>query len=77
MPHVTVKMIAGRSEAQKQALTAAIAEALKTHAKCSDDSISMAIEDIADKDAWTAQVYNPEIAPQIDKLYKKPGYKPA
>jgi 4-oxalocrotonate tautomerase len=75
MPHVVVKMWAGKSEAQKTALAQAMVEALKATLGSSDSSISVAIEDVA-PEAWMAQVYEPEIAPQLASLYKKPGYGP-
>jgi len=74
MPHVNVKMITGRSEAQKKALTEAITKAVMEHAGSSEKSVSIAIEDIAEKD-WGPKVYDVEIAPVMDKLYRKPGYK--
>jgi 4-oxalocrotonate tautomerase len=75
MPHVVVKMWAGKSEAQKTALSEAMVEALKATIGSSDSSISVAIEDVAPQD-WMQQVYAPEIAPQLESLYKKPGYGP-
>ena len=75
MPHVVVKMLPGRSEAQKRALSNAITEAVMTHAVCGEDAVSIAIEDVGGTD-WKPLVYNPEIAPKMDQLYKKPGYKP-
>jgi 4-oxalocrotonate tautomerase len=75
MPHVVVKMWAGKSEAQKTALAQAMVEALKATLGSSDSSISVAIEDVA-PETWMAQVYEPEIAPQLESLYKKPGYGP-
>ena len=74
MPHVNVKMITGRTEAQKKALTDAITKAVMEHAGSSEKSVSIAIEDIAEKD-WGPKVYDVEIAPVMDKLYRKPGYK--
>jgi 4-oxalocrotonate tautomerase len=74
MPHVTVKMLPGRSEAQKQDLTEAISQAVMTHAVCGIDAVSVAIEDVTDAD-WGPKVYDIEIAPVMDQLYKKPGYK--
>jgi len=76
MPHVVVKMWAGKSEAQKTALAAALVQALKNTVGSSDSSISVAILDVAPED-WMAQVYEPEIAPQLESLHKKPGYGPA
>ncbi|MGM9487873.1 tautomerase family protein [Ideonella sp. YS5] len=76
MPHVVVKMWAGKTEAQKQALAQAMVEALKAAVGSSDSSISVAIEDVA-PEQWMQQVYEPEIAPRLESLYKKPGYGPA
>jgi len=75
MPHVVVKMWAGKSEEQKAALTQALADALKTTLGSSDSSISVAIEDVAPED-WMRQVYETEIAPRMETLHKKPGYRP-
>ncbi len=75
MPHVIVKMNAGRSEAQKAALTDEIVKAVMTHAKCAEDAISVAIEDIGPGE-WTEKVYRPDILPNLDQLHKKPGYDP-
>ena len=75
MPHVVVKMWAGKTEEQKQALAQAMVEALKTTLGSSDSSISVAIEDVAPQD-WMQQVYEPEIAPRLQSLHKKPGYGP-
>lgn len=74
MPHVSVKMFPGRSEEQKKALTEAIAKALIEHASSSEPSISIAIDDVA-KDDWNTQVYDTQIAPAMERLYRKPGYK--
>lgn len=75
MPHVIVKMFAGKTEEQKQALTAEIARALMTAIGSTEKSISVAIEDVAPED-WTEKVYVPEIAGKPDLIYKKPGYDP-
>ncbi|MBG1231758.1 tautomerase family protein [Aestuariivirga litoralis] len=75
MPHVIVKMIPGRSEAQKRALSDAITKAVIEHAKSAEGDVSVAIEDVPDSE-WMPKVYNLEIAPVLDKLYKKPDYGP-
>lgn len=75
MPHVVVKMFPGRSEAQKSELAAKITEALVAAAGSREESVSVAIEEVA-PEAWMDQVYGPEIAPRLDALYKKPGYGP-
>ena len=36
----------------------------------------VAIEEVRPSD-WLEKVYRPDIEPQMDKLYKKPGYGPS
>jgi 4-oxalocrotonate tautomerase len=76
MPHVIVKMLPGRTEQAKANLAEAITRAVMQHANCAETSVSVSIEDVA-ADAWTAQVYTPDIAGKPHTLYKKPGYDPA
>ncbi|MCM5557521.1 tautomerase family protein [Pleomorphomonas sp. JP5] len=75
MPHVVVKMKEGRSEEQKQRLAELVTKAIMDGAGCKDSAVSVAIEDIPSDD-WVSTVYRTEIEPQMDTLYKKPGYKP-
>jgi 4-oxalocrotonate tautomerase len=75
MPHVIIKMVEGRTEAQKQALTAELTKAVMSSLGCAEDSVSVAIEDVAKSD-WTEAVYVPDIQGQADRIYKKPGYDP-
>lgn len=75
MPHIIVKLQAGRSEAQKQAIADAVTRAITETASCADASVSVAIEDI-DRQDWTDKVYRPDIAAHWDRLYKKPDYRP-
>ena len=76
MPHVNVRMYAGRSEAQKAQLAEAMGKVLMQVLGSSERSISVAIEDVA-PDEWMGEVYEPEISGKADRLYKKPGYGPA
>jgi 4-oxalocrotonate tautomerase len=75
MPHVIVKMIPGRSETQKQALTDAITKSVMEIAVCPEAAVSVAIEDVEEAH-WTQKVYKPDIAAHWDKLYREPGYSP-
>jgi 4-oxalocrotonate tautomerase len=75
MPHVIVKMYAGRAEEQKKALAAEITKAVKQTLGYGDDAVSVSIEDVAPKD-WAEQVYRPDIVDKPWQLYKKPGYSP-
>lgn len=75
MPHAVVKMYPGKSEAQKQALAAAITAAIVEINGCGEAAVSVAIEDVQPAD-WTETVYVPEIVEKPDTIYKKPGYDP-
>ena len=73
MPHIIVKLWPGRTIEQKTALCDKITEALKTSIDATDDSISIAIEEIP-KEKWKELVYDTEITGKEELLYKKPGY---
>ncbi len=73
MPHVIVKMLVGRSEAQKAAIAEAVTKAVMETARCAENSVSVAIEDIAPEE-WDAKVLDPDIRGRKASLYKKPGY---
>lgn len=73
-PHVVVKMYAGRTEEQKKELADEIVKAVMSKLGSTEESISVAIEEINKKD-WTLKVYKTEIEGKEDTLYKKPGYK--
>jgi 4-oxalocrotonate tautomerase len=75
MPHVIVKMYPGRSEQQKRQLAEAIVKDVVAIAGGSEDSVSVAIEEVPPAE-WTEKVYKPDIQRKWDTLYKKPGYKP-
>lgn len=74
MPHVIVKMYRGRTEKQKKELTDEIVKTLISKLGSSEESISVAIEDI-NKEDWANKVYKPEIEGKEENLYKRPGYK--
>jgi 4-oxalocrotonate tautomerase len=73
MPHIIVKMYPGRSEQQKRQLADAIVKDVVAIAGGSEDSVSVAIEEIAPAD-WAEKVYKPDIQKSWDRLYKKPNY---
>ena len=73
MPHIVVKMKAGRTEEQKRRLTEEIAKDVMEICNVPETSVSIAIEEFP-KDAWDSAVYEPEIIPNWNKLYKEPGY---
>lgn len=75
MPHVIVKMYAGRSKQQKTRLAEAITDAVTRTLGYGAESVSVAIEDVAPAD-WTANVYKPDILGKPATIYKQPGYDP-
>ena len=74
MPHVIVKLWPGKPEDKKQQLADRITEDLMEIFGYGENSISVAIEEIA-SDEWAEKVYRPEVVGESDKLYKKPGYE--
>jgi 4-oxalocrotonate tautomerase len=75
MPHVIVKMYAGRSDTQKFQLAEAIAKAVVAGAGCTRNAVSVGIEDVP-AGQWVDAVYKPDILRKPETLYKKPGYDP-
>lgn len=73
MPHVIVKLWPGRTEAQKEALTKKIQDAVKETMGSQERSISIAIEEVPEE-KWMSEVFTPDIIDKKHTLYKKPGY---
>jgi 4-oxalocrotonate tautomerase len=73
MPHVIVKMITGKSEAQKQQMAEKITQSIMNVLDCGEDIISVSMEEVPRED-WAEKVYRPDITDKPDQLYKKPGY---
>ena len=75
MPHVIVKMYAGRTDEQKKDLAAAIARSLTEIAGATEANVSVAVEDF-DPDEWPEAVYRPDILEYPGTLIRRPGYNP-
>ncbi len=75
MSHVIVKLYPGRSEEQKNRLAEEIVKDVVAIAKCGEEAVSVAFEEVKPED-WAEQVYKPHILDSPGKLYKKPGYDP-
>jgi 4-oxalocrotonate tautomerase len=75
MPHVLVKVAAGKSEQQKTRLTEAITKDVMEILHLGEESVSVALEEVQPQD-WTEKVYKPDIQAKWETLYKKPGYEP-
>lgn len=73
MPHVTVKIYPTGSEEIKTKLAEEITRVIMTVVNKPEAAISIAIEEV-EESVWMDEVYDKEIKPNMDKLYKKPGY---
>ena len=73
MPHVEIKCFPGRTEAQKNLCAERVAEAIAATMGCDLSAVSIAIKEI-EKEDWKAEVWEKSIAPEMDELYRKPGY---
>ena len=73
MPHVIVKLWPGKSEEQKAWLADRIAKDVMSVLNYAEESVSVAMEEIAAKD-WAERVYKTDILARPERLYKKPGY---
>ena len=74
MPHIIVKLWPGSSEEQKAQLAERLVKDGVEVLGKGADAFSVAIEEVSSEE-WAERVYKPEILKNLDKLYKKPGYK--
>lgn len=74
MPHVVLKIWAGKPEALKEELAVAVAKAV-IGVGYREQSVSVRIEEF-EPGEWTEKVYRPDILDGPGKLYRKPGYEP-
>ena len=74
MPHISVKMLEGRSEEQKKKLSQALVKALTKELGCSEHYVTCTIEDFNAKE-WQ-DVFKEEITGKPEKVYKKAEYDP-
>jgi len=73
MPHIVVKLYAGKTDEQKNELTRKLVDVFMTTLGSSEASLSVGIEEYDPKD-WKEQVVRPDIEGKIGTLTKKPGY---
>ena len=74
MPHVSIKMVKGRSEAQKDAAAKAVKEALMKAIGAGDAHISVSVEDFTPQQ-WQ-DVFRAEITDKPEALRIAPQYNP-
>ena len=75
MPHVTIKCYKGRTEEVKQKCADKIAKDIAELLGCDISHVSISIKDYEKAD-WKEKVWDVDIEPEMDELYKKPKYKP-
>ena len=73
MPHVEIKCFSGRTNEQKTRCAEKIAEDIAEILGCDTSSVSVAIKDIP-REEWKEKVWDADIVPDENYLYKKPGY---
>lgn len=73
MPHIQLKIAAGQTEENKKKLADLFTKVITENTHNTDEAVSVAIVDVP-MENWKDAVYDPEIKPNLDKLYKKPGY---
>lgn len=73
MPHVEIKCYPGRSEEVKAKCAEEVTRAVAASMGCDESAVSVAIKEI-EKEDWKSKVWDTQIAPEMDGLYKKPGY---
>ncbi len=74
MPHISLKMLKGRTEEQKKEVCEKLTQALCEAVGCKARSVTCTIEDYTAEE-WQ-DVFATDIAGKEDKLYKKPEYDP-
>lgn len=75
MPHISVKMLQGRTEEQKEKLAAALVKTLTQELHCSEHFVTCTIEDYNARE-WQ-DVFKTEISDKpAAKVYKKAEYDP-
>ena len=73
MPHVEIKCYPGRTEEVKAKCAEAVAKAISETMGCDASAVSVAIKEI-EKENWKTDVWDKQIASEMDSLYMKPGY---
>jgi 4-oxalocrotonate tautomerase len=74
MPHISVKMLEGRSEEQKKQLAQALEKTLSETLGCATTWVTVSIEDYS-AEKWQ-DVFRKEVTENEENLYKKAQYDP-
>ncbi|MCM1226776.1 MAG: 4-oxalocrotonate tautomerase family protein [Clostridium sp.] len=73
MPHITIKMLKGRTDEQKKLAAEKVADALVDAIGCAESHVSVSVEDFT-PEQWQEQ-YRLEVE-ENSLLVKKPDYDP-
>ncbi len=73
MPHITIKMLKGRTEEQKKSAAEKVAQSLVAAIGCNPKHISVAVEDYTPQQ-WQ-DVFREEVT-ESDHIYLEPDYDP-
>lgn len=74
MPHVSIKHFPFElTLKERKDLADAISSSIQSTLQCSEDVISVSMEEVAPQN-WAADVYQPEIAAKRKYLIKQPNY---
>lgn len=74
MPHISLKMLKGRTDAQKEAAARALKAALMESIGCGESHVSVSVEDYTAQE-WQ-EIFAQEITAKGDKVLIEPGYDP-
>lgn len=75
MPHIDIKCFPrDLNDEQKAALATDIADVIIRHLNSKPGSISVALNEV-NPEEWKTQVWDTEIAPQMETLIRKPEYE--
>jgi 4-oxalocrotonate tautomerase len=74
MPHISIKMLNGRTEEQKENLSKALVKTISNELKCNENYVTVTIEDYTAKE-WQ-KVFKEEITDKSDKVYISAKYDP-
>lgn len=74
MPHISVKMLKGRTDEQKRQLAQALEKTLSETLGCATSWVTVSIEDYT-ANQWQ-DVFKKEVTENEENLYKKAQYDP-
>ena len=73
MPHVEISCYPCRTDKQKAECAEGVAEIIANTLGCNVSGVSVAIKEVNQAD-WKTEVWDKQIVPAEEYLYKKPGY---